>query len=286
MSKRLVHRIEDGMDRREVYATTYQMRNFYRQLGDGFFTGLDVMNYIQHHQIARWAGHKKGTRVLDVCCGRGLLLPLLRFYAKGLGCYVGVDLQPANATFTTKRVTDGKEVQVYAETPEQQDYYPFPVTFVEADAAEMYDHMPGAVFDLIVYTSAIEHMNRDVGTATLDQCRRLVQPHGMLVLTTPRTPEGADGYDTQYRAHVYERTREELVEDLTTTGWGISAEWGLYATMTGIREAAEPLGLLPLVNRLAEFVPSEWLTPVLAPMFPKVAKEMAFLCHPLEWRSS
>jgi ubiquinone/menaquinone biosynthesis C-methylase UbiE len=284
--KPLVYRIEDGMDRREVYATTYQMRNFYRQLGDGFFTGLDVMNYIQHHQIARWAGHKKGTRVLDVCCGRGLLLPLLRWYAKGIGRYVGVDLQPLNAVFTTKRVTDGKSLDHPDLQTDVHDYYPFPVEFVEADAAEMSNHMPGAVFDLIVYTSAIEHMNRDVGTATLEQCRRLIQPHGMLVLTTPRTPEGHDGYDTQYRAHVYERTREELVEDLTATGWGISAEWAIYATLTDIRGAAEPLGLRPLVDRLAEFVPPDWLAPVLAPMFPKVAKEMAFLCHPLEWRSS
>jgi ubiquinone/menaquinone biosynthesis C-methylase UbiE len=274
VTKNLVFRIEDGMDRREVYATTYQMRNFYRQLGDGFFQGLDVMNYIQHHQVAKWAGHKKGTRVLDVCCGRGLLLPLLRWYAKELGCYVGVDLKPENAIFTSKRVTDGK--------PIEDGYYPFPVEFVEADAAEMYRHMPGAVFDLIVYTSAIEHMNRDVGTATLDQCRRLVQPHGMLVLTTPRTPDGHDGYDTQYRAHVYERTRGELVEDLTATGWGISAEWGIFATLTDIRKAAEPLGLVPLIDRLAEFVPRDWLAPVLAPMFPKVAKEIAFLCHPLE----
>jgi SAM-dependent methyltransferase len=284
MTKHLVHRIEDGVDRREVYATTYQMRNFYRQLGDGFFQGLDVMNYIQHHQIALWA--KKGTRVLDVCCGRGLLLPLLRFHAKELGCYVGVDLKPENATFTTKRVTDGKPLQLMARHDGEQDYYPFPVVYVEADAADMVGFLGGGVFDLIVYTSAIEHMNRPVGTATLEQCREVVSPHGVLVLTTPRTPEGRDGYDTQYRAHVYERTREELLADLTATGWAITAEWGIYATMTDIKRAAEPLGLLPLVNQLAQFVPRDWLAPVLAPMFPKVAKEIAFLCHPIEGRSS
>ena len=35
--------------------TTYQMRNFYMQFRDGFFTNLDVMNYIQHLAAAHMA---------------------------------------------------------------------------------------------------------------------------------------------------------------------------------------------------------------------------------------
>lgn len=34
------------MDREKILCTTYQMRNFYMQFRDGFFTNLDVMNYI------------------------------------------------------------------------------------------------------------------------------------------------------------------------------------------------------------------------------------------------
>jgi ubiquinone/menaquinone biosynthesis C-methylase UbiE len=272
-TKHLVHRIEDGMDRRDVYATTYQMRNFYRQLFDGVFWPIDVMNYIQHHQVAKWA--KPGTKVLDVCCGRGLLLPLLRNESKALGCYVGVDIKRANAIFTTRRVTDNKPIEA--------GYYPFPVHYVEADAAEMaprLEELGLAPFDLIVYTSAIEHMNRPVGTATLAQCRRVASPHASLVLTTPRTPDGKDGYDTQYRAHVYERTRAELMEDLAATGWAVIAEWGIYANLGDLKAVAEAQGFGPLVNRLARFVPNEWLQPVLAPMFPEVAKEIAFMCSP------
>lgn len=47
MDKQIVYRVEDGMDRSKVLCTTYQMRNFYSQFRDGFFTNLDVMNYIQ-----------------------------------------------------------------------------------------------------------------------------------------------------------------------------------------------------------------------------------------------
>ena len=82
MDKDIVYRVEDGMDREKILCTTYQMRNFYKQFRDGFFTNLDVMNYIQHLAAAHMA--KKGMNVLDVCCGRSLMLPLLRYYAKDI----------------------------------------------------------------------------------------------------------------------------------------------------------------------------------------------------------
>mgnify|MGYP002228615236 FL=1 len=34
--------------------------------------------------------------VLDVCCGRSLMLPLLRYYAKDIASYTGVDISKAN----------------------------------------------------------------------------------------------------------------------------------------------------------------------------------------------
>lgn len=86
MGKQIVHRIEDGMNAQDVLCTTYQMRNFYMQFRDGFFTNLDVMNYIQHFAAAKMA--KKGMNVVDVCCGRSLMLPLLRYYSKDINSYI------------------------------------------------------------------------------------------------------------------------------------------------------------------------------------------------------
>ena len=80
--KKIVKKIEEGMDPQDVLCTTYQMRNFYMQFRDGFCSNLDVMNYIQHHAVALMA--KKGMNVVDVCCGRSLVLPLLRYYAKDI----------------------------------------------------------------------------------------------------------------------------------------------------------------------------------------------------------
>ena len=101
MDKEIVYRVEDGMDREKILCTTYQMRNFYMQFRDGFFTNLDVMNYIQHLAAAHMA--KKGMNVLDVCCGRSLMLPLLRYYAKDIASYTGVDISKANIKEAMRR---------------------------------------------------------------------------------------------------------------------------------------------------------------------------------------
>lgn len=276
--KTLVHRIDEGVDRREVYATTYQMRNFYRQFLDGWLSPLEVMNYIQHHQVTKWC--KPKHRLLDVCCGRGLMLPLLRYHAKDIGGYTGVDIKASNAVFTDRRVTDGKPLADLVDDPD--GYYPFPVHFVEADAAEMAAplHDQGlAPFDIIIYTSALEHMHYDAGSASLEQCRAVARDGSLLVLTTPRTEVGADGYDTRYRAHVYEWQRDELREALDRCGWDVITEWGLTIGKRDLLAAAERLGLRQVVERQAKFVPSEWLTAVWAPMFPAEATELGLLCR-------
>ena len=264
--KQIVYRVEDGMDRQDIRCTTYQMRNFYRQFGDGFFSSLDVMNYIQHHQIVKWC--KKGNHVLDVCCGRGLLLPMLRYNHKDLGSYTGVDIEPKNATFLHKRTTDGK--------PIEDGYYPFPVSFVEANVAEMSQYIDRK-FEVIIYTSAIEHMHKDDGQASLGECRKLSKPGTVMFITCPNTPEDQDGYETQYRAHVYEWKRSELMKGLRDAGFEIVTEWGLLIDRKTLKNEAERLGLLPAIERLEQFVPGEWLLPMFAPMFPKQSKEIGFV---------
>lgn len=264
----IVHRIEDGMDRMDVIATTYQMRNFYRQFADGFFTAIDVMNYIQHHQIVKMC--KKGMDILDVCCGRGLLLPMLRYYVKDLGSYTGVDIRKENATFQKKRVTDGK--------PLEDGYYPFPVHFVHSNVAEMSKHI-SRTFDFIIYTSSIEHMHKDMGQASLQECRKLSHPGTMLFITCPNTPEDGDGYQTQYRAHVYEWKRSELISGLKNAGFSILTEFGLLMDKRTLRNEMEEIGALPIFERLEQCIPTEWLAPMLSPLFPYAAKEIGFLAR-------
>jgi len=140
--------------------------------------------------------------------------------------------------------------------------------------------LSGQRFDILVYTSSIEHMHPEDGKQSLVECRELIQPNGVMYLTSPNSPKNESGYNTRYRAHVYEWNRTELLQVLTETGWKVVTEWGLTIDKKTLLEITEPLGLLPFVNHLSKFIPSEWLLPVMAPMFPKYSKEIGFVCQP------
>jgi SAM-dependent methyltransferase len=272
VTKKIVHRIEDDTDRQDVLCTTYQMRNFYRQLQDAMPSALDVFNYIQHHQIAKtWC--KAGDHVLDVCCGRGLMLPLLRYHAKDIGSYTGVEIEEKNAVFMHQRVNHPG----VAADPE--DYYPFPVSLCVGNAAEMAAAL-GRKYNVIIYTSALEHMHPDHGYASLEQCREVIADDGILVLTCPKTPEDKDGYDTQYRAHVYEWKESELNSCFEKVGFSVVQRWGLLANGKDIKFGLDQLGAGWVYDYLRSFIPVEWLHPVLAPMVPDEAKEIGYLLRP------
>lgn len=305
--REVVHRVEDGMDRQEIEATTYQMRNPFKQMRDGFFTALDVFNYMHHHHIAK-AFAKKGNLVLDVCCGRGIMLPLLRYHAPEIAGYVGVDIAPKNAEWLTKRVTDGKDLASIPASREARpvgdprgdsgepftytvdSYYPFPTWFVESNVADMAVPVreelgEDAAFDLIIYTQSIEHMHPEAGYRSLEQCAYLAGPGCRLVLSGPNTPPDQDGYDARYRAHVYEWKREELLDALGDAGWRVEREWGLTigkralgnAILRTERDSRSATLNQDTIEALQACVPTEWLMPVLAPLFPEDCDEIAIL---------
>lgn len=266
--KQLVFKIEEGMDRSKVLATTYQMRNFYQQFHDGFFTALDVMNYIQHHTVVRMV--KKGERVLDMCCGRGLLLPMLRYYAKEIESYTGIDIQPSNATFRTKRVNDNK--------PISGDYYPFRVSYVEGNVAEMTTKFKKAFFSFIVYTSSIEHMHPDLGLKSLYEAREVAQHGAILYLSCPNTPEDQDGYDTQYAAHVYEWKRSEIEAGLKESGWDLADVYGIYMKSEALHKCLDKRpNLRQMYERQRTYIPNDWLVPSYAALFPEESSELAYI---------
>ena len=267
--KKIVLKVEEGMDRQEILCTTYQMRNFYAQMSDGFFKVLDTMNYMQHHQVVRWC--KRNDQVLDICCGRGLLLPMLRYQKPDIHSYVGVDIKPSNAVYLRKRANNNKPI----ENP--FDYYPFFVFFKEGNVANLHEFLPNDAFTLLVYTSSIEHMHKDAGEASLHAARAVAKEGAKLIITCPRTPEDKDGYDTQYAAHVYEWKRSELIVGLEAAGWEVIGEWGLLINW----RALEPLltaGEWGMVMKIKQYVPTEWWSPVFAAAFPEAAKEIGLVC--------
>ena len=261
-SKSIVFKVADGADPKQIYCTTYQMRDFYLQMRDGFFTNLDVMNYIQHYVAATMP--RKNARILDVCCGRALLLPLLRYNNKEISEYVGVDISTRNLAEAKRRIAD--------------KVFPFNVVFVECDASKMSQEITDS-FDCIIYTSSIEHMHKDVGENTLRECYKLLKDSGTLFLSCPNT--SGNGYETQYAAHVYEWGIDELRKSLNEIGFVIDNEVGLVMAAKEMKRFFESDAVPPDVrnfyDKMRRYLPTKFLSVFMAIPYPDQAKEVLLI---------
>ncbi len=266
---KIVYKVEEGDDPKEIYCTTYQMRNFYRQMGDGFFSSLDVMNYIQHHRAVLMM--QQGDRVLDVCCGRGLLLPMIRWYRSNIKEYVGVDISENNINeqlrYSGIKKIDGLE------------YYPFPVKHIICSVEHMDTKLELESFDFVVYTSAIEHMQKEVGYKSLQNCYKLMKPGAEMFLSCPNTMDKKDPYDTQYAAHLYEWDMEELSDAVQEIGFEIIDCFGLVAKKKEFDKFMESRSVeeKKVYNRLKEYFPTTWLMAIAPVLYPQAASEVALI---------
>ena len=271
---KIVLKVEEGMDPSEILATTYQMRNFYQQMADGFFSNLDIMNYMQHQAILKYMG--KGDHVLDMCCGRGLMLPLIRWYKRNIASYTGVDISKANMRAIERR-SGIKDIS------NKPDYYPFEINLVESNVATMSDKLPDNHFDLVIYTSSIKHMQRDAGAQSLREALKVLKPGGTLFISCPNTPEKKDPYETQYAAHLYEWDLDELTQELQKASFEIQKTIGLVMKKRPMDQFFGPNGVAPeewktMYKMYEDYMPTAWLCAFMAIPFPEHADEVALVC--------
>lgn len=269
MSKEIVYRVEDGMNRKDILCTTYQMRNFYSQFHDGFFSNLDVMNYIQHFTAAQMA--KKGDNIVDVCCGRSLMLPLLRYYARDIASYTGVDISMTNI----KEAMRGASKRL--QPGEYKTYYPFKVEWKHGNVANMSKVIPMESTDFVIYTSAIEHMHPEDGKQSLIECYKIMKKGAKMFLSCPNTP--GNGYDTQYRAHVYEWGYDELKNVLEEIGFKIKQEVGLVMGAKEMNDfyAKQSPEIKKFFETMKAYVPTTWLTAIMSIPYPTASREILFI---------
>ena len=282
--KRIVLRVEKGDDRREIYATTYQMRNCFHQFADGVATELDAFNYFSLARAADLC--PKAGRVLDLCCGRGLLIPFLRYRNRQPSAYVGVDLKSENAAWRFPINRDPRR----RGHVEMNESWHFPRIFIEGSVGagltsrvlegikdEEAFQKKGFAFDLIAFTSSIEHMQPEAQREALIEASRLINLKGRMYLTCPITPEDRNGYDCQYAAHVYEPKETELKLWLAVAGWEIEEEIGLVTKITHLKKTLTPDDL-NIARDMNGRGPREMMLPLLAMMFPYAATEKAYIC--------
>lgn len=267
--KKVMLKIEEGDNPQDAYCTTYQMRNFYTQFKDGFISNLDVMNYIQHFKAGLMA--KKDMTVVDVCCGRSLMLPLLRYYAKDIKNYIGVDISETNIKEAKKGASNRGLKEEDLKT-----YYPFDVNWILTSCSEMAEHIEHKSADLVIYTSAIEHMHKDIGYQSLKECHKIMNDNSIMFLSCPNTP--GNGYDTQYAAHIYEWGYDELKEALDEIGFEIIQEVGLVMGAKEMNEfyATQSTEIQEFYKKLKAYIPTQFLTAIMGVPYPKASKEILF----------
>ena len=269
--REIVYKIEDDIDPKTVTATTYQMRNPFRQFADGVAGELDTHCYFQHAAAADLC--PVGGRVLDVCCGRGLLIPFIRYRAKP-SLYCGVDIEPKNA-----RWKDGADPR---REKEQKTDWGFDRVFVESNVGNMAEPVRNAIgpepFDLVVYTSAIEHMQIDDQKTSLMQAAELSRDGAYLYLSFPVTEPGRDGYDTQYAAHVYEPKETEIRDWLKSAGWIVKRRIGL-CTKTGVFKKKLNGANLRGAEYINGIQPRAQALCTIAALYPDAATELAYICQ-------
>lgn len=271
LRRNIVHKIEEGQDPRDIYCTTYQMRNFYAQFADGFFSSLDVMNYIQHH--AAVLKMKKGWRVLDVCCGRGLLLPMIRYYKPQISEYVGIDISQNNLNEQLRR-SGIKKID------DAEEYYPFKITHIHESIEDLLKYIEPNSFDFIVYTSSIEHMQPSAGLKSLYNCFEALKQGHEMFFSCPNTNDKRDSYDTQYAAHVYEWGIKELEGAMKEVGFKIIKQFGLVSKVREFEfwlKKSDKEELKVQYSLLKEYLPTTWLMPYISILYPEAASEILMI---------
>lgn len=246
-----------------------QMDDFYSAFGDGEFKASGIMNLAQHLYVTERC--RPGDRVVDVCCGRGLALPLLYRYAPQISGYVGLDISPANLA----------QAKAQASQASARWDVRFPVQLIETDVSRKWPTVANSA-EVIIYTAALEHLPRAAGAASLARAASALADDGLLYLSTPLT-RGQVPKLLQHGVHVYEWDPDELRTAISECGLAIVDEVGLLppehtAVLAGLRgrygDAAADW-----YARLRETLPAALLGTVAAAALPELAYEAMFVCR-------
>jgi SAM-dependent methyltransferase len=245
-----------------------QMDDFYAALAAGEVKPTGIMNYLQRLVITERC--HPGDRILDVCCGRGLQLPVLYRYRPDIASYVGLDISPDNLTEAAAR-------QAALDASHSRE---FSIAFHHFDVAKPWPEI--GVFDVAVYTSALEHLPRELGVLSLQHTAAALAPAGRLYLSTPNTP-GEPPRKLQHRVHVYEWSHQELTPVLDEIGLVVDEVVGILPPSTPEATEAAVVGrygprAAAFYQAMRAFAPDALLGPVVATALGDAASEVLYVC--------
>lgn len=126
-----------------------------------FFIYLAGGTSVLRNLLREHLGHRGGLRVLDMCCGTGLLTLQIASALSAHTNVVGIDLCPAMIAQAATRATRD-------------------VTFELGDAAAT--GFPSAIFDAVTIVAALHEMPRPERCTVLREARRVLKADGILII--------------------------------------------------------------------------------------------------------
>lgn len=126
----------------------------WRQINQNLFQ-LNAFVLARYQQVLKLIPRKRHQRILDIGCGDGVLLSLI----KNSRLY-GVDLDQASLDFAVTKVK---------------------AKFVRSPAEKL--PFTGSFFDVVIATEIIEHLSRP--QLMLAEIKRVLKPRGRIIISTP-----------------------------------------------------------------------------------------------------
>jgi ubiquinone/menaquinone biosynthesis C-methylase UbiE len=198
------------------------------------------------------------------------MVPLLKRYSPSIASYMGIDISSENLSEAQRIILLGN-----GRMPE------FPCELIQGDVTRL-SSLTLSQFDIVVYLSALEHLNREDGLRSLGEVSRALAENGRLYLSTPNTPE-ENSRKLQHRVHIYEWSFKDIrsvLEDLKMT---ITNSIGLLPPpeelLLHLIDEKYGVGGVRWFEDMQACVPEAFLAPVVAASFPEFANEILFICQ-------
>ncbi|CAN5174931.1 class I SAM-dependent methyltransferase [soil metagenome] len=197
--------VTDGPGRDSVTETGSSPSPGLALTGERTVPGLDIENYwFRRHEVVY-------QRLTNRCVGRDVL-------EAGFGEGYGADLLAEVARSVTGVDYDDSAVaHVRARYPR--------VNVIQGNLAEL--PIPDASVDVVVNFQVIEHLWDQ--SQFVAECRRVLRPGGVLLMSTPNRITFSPGLDTPLNPfHTRELNAQELTELLSNDGFAVEAMLGVF----------------------------------------------------------
>jgi len=220
----------------------------------GFLHRDYIAHCLRWTHVVKYVGQSmryKTSRILDVGCGKEMPLAKLLHSSRMAPAWYGAVDVSALTTPEQFRNASWKPNDIYSKT----------------DVCDLKESDLPAKPNVIVCFEVVEHIEPDHCRRMLAKFGELLEPEGVLFISTPC-------YDANVGPaanHVNEMTYEAFGAALEDSGFRIQGHWGTFASQKDYKEDLTP-ELKSLFDKFRDYYDSNMLATIFAPLFPHRAR--------------